>query len=124
MKAMREDFLGTMHAICNELVEVDGDTAYSEAYFVAYHRFNKVTLFGLPVIEDRGTGGVDSGREYKLTLGGRYVDRFERRQGVWKIANRVVAYEWDSLEPAGRQSNGFHPVFYSLRSRDDIVYKR
>jgi ketosteroid isomerase-like protein len=106
MKALRDDFHGTMHAICNELVEIEGDTAYSESYFVAYHRANK------------------DGVEHELVLGGRYVDRFERRQGVWKIAHRVVAHEFDTIEPA---KPGFwrpNPFVIGLRSREDIVYRR
>ena len=32
------------------------------------------------------------------TFGGRYVDRFERRSGDWKIAHRIVVHEWDKVE--------------------------
>ncbi len=106
LKALRQDFLSTMHAICNELVEVDGDRAYSESYFIAYHRIMK------------------EGAEHELVLGGRYVDRFERRDGVWKIAHRVVAYEWDKAQPA---ASGFwvpNPFVMGQRSRDDVVYQR
>jgi len=106
MKALREDFLATMHAICNELVEVDGDRAHSESYFVAYHRIMK------------------DGVEHELVLGGRYVDRFERRQGVWKIAHRVVAYEWDRIEPAGSRFWVPNPFVIGKRSRDDVAYLR
>ena len=33
-----------------------------------------------------------------MSFGGRYVDRFERRDGTWKIAHRAVVHEWDKLE--------------------------
>jgi hypothetical protein len=33
------------------------------------------------------------------TFFGRYVDRFERREGVWKIAERLVVRDWDLAEP-------------------------
>jgi hypothetical protein len=54
--------------------------------------------------------------------GGRYVDRFERRQGVWKIAHHVVAYEWDSLEPAGAKVIAAVPFFIGLRSHATISF--
>ena len=64
------------HHITNEYVEFDGDdVAFSEAYFVAYMRRR-----------------ADE-RSILETLIGRYVDRFERRDGSWRIAHRVVVYE-------------------------------
>ena len=32
------------------------------------------------------------------TFGGRYVDRFERRDGEWRIAHRTVFRTWDKVE--------------------------
>src|SRR5580704_4897560 len=54
---------GAMHFIGNEYVEVDGDAAYSEAYFISYA---KITGQDQPATRSRG---------------GRYLDRFERRDG-------------------------------------------
>ncbi len=62
----------TTHSIHNILIRVDGNTAGSEAYFVAYHR-----------VDDRD-----------LMVGGRYLDRFEYRSGNWRIANRRVVIDW------------------------------
>ena len=50
----------TRHNICNELIELNGDIAYSESYLVAYHRVKH------------------DGREFDFLLGARYLDRFER----------------------------------------------
>jgi ketosteroid isomerase-like protein len=57
------------HAISNVLIELDGQTAYVESYFAA-------------VNETKGT---------RTTVHGRYIDRFEKRKGEWRIAYRVVA---------------------------------
>lgn len=73
-------FAGTMHVIANHLVELDArdaDVASSEAYGVAYHR-------GEPPGDPR----------CNFTTGFRYLDRFERRDGEWRIAARSVALEW------------------------------
>lgn len=94
---------GAMHFIGNEYVEVDGDTAYSETYFISYAT---ITAQDSPATRSRG---------------GRYLDRFERQGGEWKIARRVLVDEWSRLDglpapiapPAGR---------VGLRSKDDPVY--
>ena len=93
---------GTMHFIGNEYVEVDGDSAYSETYFISY-----ATI-------------TDSGQSATRSRGGRYLDRFERRDGEWKIVRRLLVDEWSRLDdlptpptPAGR---------VGLRSKDDPVY--
>jgi hypothetical protein len=70
-------FDGTMHVVANHLTELDGDTAVAETYGIAYH-------FGSPPEDHRRN----------FTTGFRYVDRFERREGVWKIAARVAVREW------------------------------
>ena len=65
------------HNITNHYIKVDGDRAEGEAYLVGYH-----------VIER------DDGVRYGFLLGGRYLDRYERRGGVWKFSHRQVAADW------------------------------
>ncbi len=76
---MLSRFTGTMHLVANQLVEVDrdGDRAQSETYGVAYHH-----------------GDPPEDRRRNFTTGFRYVDRFERREGEWRIAARVAVREW------------------------------
>jgi hypothetical protein len=95
----------SMHCITNVLVDFRSDKlADTEAYFVAWLAF------------DRPDG------QYTRSLGGRYVDQFARRDDVWRIANRVVVYEWSRIDrivepwPSGAK---MHP---GLRSRDDVTY--
>ncbi|MGE0741159.1 MAG: nuclear transport factor 2 family protein [Hyphomonadaceae bacterium] len=59
------------HHISNPTIEVRGDKAFSECYFIAHHR---------RVAEDGGE--ADDFYE------GRYLDFHERRNGVWKIVRR------------------------------------
>ena len=58
------------------ILELDGDVALGEVYFQAFHRL------------------VAEGRERDLFVAGRYVDRYERRDGVWKIAHRSEVNDW------------------------------
>jgi ketosteroid isomerase-like protein len=94
---------GTMHFIGNEYVEVDGDTAYSETYFISY-----ATI-------------TDSGQPVTRSRGGRYLDRFERRDGEWKIARRLLVDEWSRLDELPAPM-GPPPGRVGLRSKDDPVY--
>lgn len=77
------------HQLGPPSIVIDGDTAHSETYFTSYHRLPE----GQPH-EDRLSGG-------------RYVDRFERRDGIWRIADRFGVNEWvmhDAPKDGGRQT--------------------
>jgi hypothetical protein len=87
VSAFLPGYAATQHFMGNMLVEVDGERARAETYAVAYHR---------KALAD-GSGKDD-------VFGIRYVDRFERRDGDWKIAHRVVATEWRRVDsvPVGK----------------------
>ncbi len=65
------------HHITNMLIERHGEQADVESYFIAYHP--DIDADNRPVI---------------VRVGGRYLDRFERRHGAWKIARRDVVIDW------------------------------
>lgn len=79
-------YTGTMHVVANHLVELDGDVARSETYGVAYHH-----------------GDPPDDHRRNFTTGFRYVDRFERRDGEWRIATRVAVREWTHTVTAEQQ---------------------
>lgn len=64
-----------VHQISNILIELAGDVAAVESSFIALQ-----------------STATQPGRETFLC--GRYVDRFERRQGEWRVADRTVVYDW------------------------------
>jgi hypothetical protein len=66
----------TMHYVANVLVEPEGDVARAESYGIAFHQ----TQGGPP--------------EHNLVTGFRFIDRFECRDGTWRIATRVATTEW------------------------------
>jgi len=91
------------HYIGNQTIDLDGDTAHVETYFLAALR--------------RKTGPIDM-------VGGRYVDRFERREGRWAIADRVCLVEWNGeLQPAKTPAD---PALYMQGAwdRTDVSYQR
>jgi SnoaL-like domain len=96
----------TNHFIANELIEIRGDVAYSESYLLAVHRRKR-----------------DDGSLVDLTFAGRYVDRLERREGAWKIADRKVVLDWSRLDPV-EKSFSLERFLTGRRSREDEVYRR
>ena len=72
----------THHMVGNELIELQGDSAVGESYYLS--------------------STVISGEHVKQVRvrAGRYVDRLERRDGEWRLAHRLVVEDWcrvDSL---------------------------
>lgn len=109
----------THHQLGNVFIEIDGDgqTAYTEAYFTAYHRMRAK---GDP---KAAANAYDT--EMDFWVGGRYLDRMEKRDGVWKIVYRVGLTDWMRIEPPSSQ--GYFNVSPELRgqqSRKDTVYRR
>ena len=94
------------HYVSNHFVELDGDTAHAETYY---------TFVGT----DR-----DETKPVEI-VGGRYLDRFERRGGRWAIAARVCVEEWRVLVPSALSSRVAAAVGKGVtRDRDDVSYRR
>ena len=55
---------------------------------------------------------------------GRYVDRFERRDGEWRIARRTVVHDWSRQLPTAPESLGLPLAGFAQgrRDRTDPVY--
>ena len=89
------------------LLDLDGDTAHTETYyqFVGRNRDESIWI-----------------------AGGRYIDRFERRAGTWKIALRTNVIEWCTLPPVLPVPFADVPDIavngVSSRSKDDPSYQR
>lgn len=63
------------HHITNETIDIDGDIAHVESYLIAFRRQR----------DDKAT----------RIAGGRYIDRFDRRMGEWRIAVReFIPHIW------------------------------
>jgi len=80
----------THHQLGNIFIEVEGDIAYTEAYFTALHRRR--------ALGDPEAGDDATETEMDYFVAGRYLDRMEKREGVWKIANRTGLTDWVRTE--------------------------
>ncbi|HEV7752727.1 MAG TPA: nuclear transport factor 2 family protein [Baekduia sp.] len=105
----RPDALGgltrTMHFASTLLIDLDGDVAHTELYARAHHTSTD---------EHHYAGAF-------VTTWLRYLDRFERRGGVWRIVDRVVVREWMRRDVAGMWEDVPAP---SRRDRSDPSYRR
>jgi hypothetical protein len=109
----------THHQLGNIFIEVedDGVTAYTEAYFTACHRMRAK---GDP---KAAANAYDT--EMDFWVGGRYMDRMEKRDSTWKIAYRVGITDWMRTDPP--TSQGYFATASDLRphqSREDMLYRR
>ena len=95
------------HMIGQALIDVEGDVAFGEIYFHAYHRQT-----------------IDN-QETDLIIIGRYIDRYEKRDGVWKIAHRSELNDLDRTVSSNSDwSNATPEAPRGERAPDDLSYKR
>ena len=79
--------VSTSHQITNTLIEVDGDTAGSEAYVLVRLRFSR-----------------DDDSRFDVCGIGRYLDRWSRRDGVWAVDHRVYVGDQSWIEDIPKRS--------------------
>jgi hypothetical protein len=75
VRAATSNCEATAHYMVNASYQIEGELANGEIYFVAYHRTRAPELT-------------------EIVVAGRYLDRYERRAGVWKIAHRSLVWDW------------------------------
>ncbi len=100
-------YTNTLHKLHQMTCDLDGDDAHAETYY----------LF---------IGCLPDGNN--LLAGGRYVDRFARRGGVWGMVMRNNFVEWTSIVPALGNPLGEIPDLMlngvSARGPEDASYIR
>ena len=74
---VRDNLDYCFHSIANEWIKIDGDTAVGELYVLAHMT----------------AGGQD------VMTGGRYLDKYERQDGSWKIKSRIFVVDWNKTSP-------------------------
>ncbi len=91
------------HYITNQTIDVDGDTAHAETYYLASLR--------------RKDGTIDM-------FGGRYIDRLERRNETWAIAERACLTEWGGQLLVSETQTNLETYLQGSWDRNDISYQR
>ena len=109
MSFLRERMSGDQpctHFLGNQLIDIDGDVAYAETYCLALIRV-----------------GCNNGEPLDRMHDVRYCDRFERRDGSWRIAHRVVAYGPEWFGSANQLADAPQNLVRSVRGPTDVVYR-
>lgn len=73
----------TFHQVSNHYIVLRGDQAEGEVYVVAYHLKTD-----------------QAGSASQIVTGGRYLDRYSLRDGVWKFASRKAVMDWNEVQPS------------------------
>jgi hypothetical protein len=107
----------THHQLGNTLIEFDSDSqARVETYFTAFHRQRAQ---GDPLAPENACE-----TEMDYFVAGRYLDRFELRDGKWLIAHRTGMTDWIRLEPpCSFGTAGIDQETVGKRAPDDFLYK-
>lgn len=100
-----KDHLANQHMIANVLIDLDGDEAYGEVYFQAYHKV-----------------AAENGYE-DVIIAGRYRDRYQRRKGTWKFIYRSEIVDWSRTEPTRDSYFEMAPDCIRGGRQDDPVYR-
>lgn len=107
MKQRHQTIDSSMHFVTNVLIELDGDAAQVESYCLCFLRQNP------------SSEGAD---QTLATVKCRYIDRFERRDNRWRIADRIVVFDESTNTEI---ENLLNPRWVqSRRSQNDPVYTR
>ncbi len=94
------------HTNSNFLIDIDGDRATGECHWIGFYRYE-----------------VD-GKPVDQLSAGRYLDRYERRAGEWRILHRTCVSEWTRSAPAASdwRSDPARNTNVGRRDRSDLVY--
>lgn len=83
LPSMLDTMTVTSHMVQNHLIVVDGLQAEGEVTMVSYH-----------LTKD------EEGNDLDIVIGGRYLDRYENRDGVWRFAHRMIVMDWNQIQPS------------------------
>ena len=94
------------HFASNELFEVDGDRATGRSYVIGV-----TSIVG------------ENGKTDQL-VGGRYLDKYQRKDGIWKFTDRLFVLDWNINQPGSAiWTEGIGALARRGRSdRDDVSY--
>jgi SnoaL-like domain len=91
LAAARPYIRAMQHNITTVNFVIAGDTAEGEIYTIAVH-----TLAG-------------HDHDVDLLIGGRYLDKYEKRDGAWKIGKRTIVTDWAQMRDPSTMDMS-HPI--------------
>lgn len=95
----------SFHHLGNILIDLKGDEADVETYFMAVQRRE------------------DGGKTYTRIRAGRYLDRFAKRGGKWRVLHRRVIDDWSRLDEVVATAPEVGPEnHHGKRDKTDLSY--
>lgn len=93
-----------MHFMGNVLIEVEGEVAFTESYILAFRAYQRHS------------------KSFTRCRAVRFVDRFELRNGAWRISERVVVDEFNRVDEVLAAQDGAAGWRFSRKDKGDPVY--
>ena len=107
----------SMHLVGNVLIELGGDDSTPRDDGIAPSDLAACETYGVSLHRS------DDPRPFmNLATGFRYLDRFERREGKWKIAERTAIGEWSLPVPSDAWWDIPEDHLASKRDPSDALY--
>lgn len=105
--AFLETWVATHHDNNNILIDIEGDKATGEVHWTGYYQLE--------------IGGVS----HDNLAVGRYIDRYEKRDGQWRIKHRTCLSDWSRLQPTVNDlRDNPDQSLVGKRGKQDLVYQR
>lgn len=113
----------SMHAISNLLIEfASPDQALVETYVRTIQQYPPEAKAALAQLAGGRAGQEGVGID--LFTGSRYADRFERRNGEWRIARRTLIQDWKQLVEVSPSAPRILDHWVSgQRNRQDFIFQ-
>jgi uncharacterized protein YceH (UPF0502 family)/ketosteroid isomerase-like protein len=131
VRSVQDWFEVATHVITNLLIDLRGDVAYTEAYLYSYCRVTgtreKVEAVFGPEYAAKQTYDPANPVTHDFVMGGRYVDKLQKRNGEWRILRRTVVHDWNQNGPSTAiWKGGIYGQLQLLgrRDREDEAYRR
>ena len=99
--------ISTHHDNTNIIIDLDGDRATGEVHWTGYYQIEL------------------NGESFDQIAVGRYLDRYERRDGEWRIFDRVCVTDWLRTEPTVEDlRERADQRLIGRRGKADLVYQQ
>lgn len=120
LKRRHADIEQSMHFLGNCLVDFLSDTtAVAETYCIVYQRYGEEARETIQTW--LGNEALPRDKKLMAELFCRYVDRFEKRDGEWRIARRTVVMEEVKVSAEKVRLNSAHAT--AMRDRTDPLWR-
>ncbi len=95
----------SFHHLGNILIDLQGDEAKVESYFMAVQRKE------------------ENGKTYTRSRAGRYLDHFVKEKGAWQVMHRKVVDDWSRLDEVLQTAREVGPDnYHATRTPEDPSY--